>query len=171
MRTKKEIQTLLKEKGLHTLINDSIVVIEPTEIANKYNIEVIEMDISSISDNISGFIRYFPETEKYIIVLSSKDHPNRKRFTLAHELGHYFLHPDLLKKEGIYIERNIMFRWWDHSVYEYEANMFAAEYLMPEDQVKEQYKKYGVIEILAWFFNVSNLAMAYRIDNLFKDEQ
>lgn len=169
MKTRVEIQDILIEKWLHVLVNNEVEVTDPFDVAKKENILVNEVDLSSISENLAWFIHYHPDRDSYTIWISSKDHPNRKRFTLAHELWHYFLHPDILKAEGTYIENNILFRWWDYSEQEQEANMFAAEYLMPEKQVRQLYEKYGVIEILAWFFSVSNLAMAYRIDNLFKE--
>ena len=165
MKTTKEIQDILIEKWLHIKNGDDIEVIDPEVIAKANDISVIEMDLSSFPWNVSGFVHF--ENQKFQIAVASKDSENRKRFTLAHELWHFFLHPDILMAEGTYVETNIMFRGGDYSEQEFEANIFAAEYLMPEQQVKELYQKYGVIEILAWFFKVSNLAMAYRIDNLF----
>lgn len=169
MKTKEEIQKILLEKWLHVKDDTWLInVIEPLEIASKNQIVVKEIDLSPFSDQISGFIKYDKENNSFIVGISEKEHEYRKRFTLAHELGHYFLHIELLKSEEMYIEQNILFRSWIHSDQEQEANMFAAEYLMPESKVRELYERYWVIEILAWYFNVSNLAMAYRIDNLIK---
>ncbi len=169
MSKKTDIQKLLIEKGLHNMIGDALEIVEPEIIAKNLNISLKEADLSSLWDNVSGFIKY--ENDTFTIVLSVSDHYNRKRFTLAHEIGHYFLHQAILKKEWVYIDtrESMMFRWGVYSQEEQEANMFAAEYLMPEDRVKELYQKYWVTEILAWFFHVSNLAMAFRIDNLFRD--
>jgi Zn-dependent peptidase ImmA (M78 family) len=50
---------------------------------------------------------------------------------------------------------------------EVEANYFAAELIMPEEQVREMYDKLnGDIDDLASFFRVSKLAMAIRVDTL-----
>lgn len=169
MKTKTEIQKILIDKWLHKR-NEvwNIEIIELEKIAEKENITLQERDLSKISDKLSWFIYFDKDNKKYTICVSSTDHIHRKRFTLAHEMWHYFLHPQILEKEdnGIFLEQNILFRAGDRSELEEEANLFAAEYLMPEEQVRELYKKYWVIEVLAWFFNVSNLAMAYRIDNL-----
>lgn len=168
MRTAKEIQDILIEKWLHKRTIDGVEIIEPEEVAKKYNISVWEVDLSEISEDISGYIHYDTESKSFKIRVSSKDHYNRKRFTLAHELGHFFLHLEILKSQWTYVDtkQSMMFRGSEYSPYEQEANMFAAEYLMPEEKVRELFKKYGVIEILAGFFKVSNLAMAFRIDNL-----
>lgn len=60
---------------------------------------------------------------------------NRPQFTLAHELGHLVLHAGL-KRELDYYPRNKFTS--DHKVYEdseWQADTFAAEFLMPYDQV------------------------------------
>jgi hypothetical protein len=40
---------------------------------------------------------YRQDRDEFGIFIEEKDHPNRKRFTFAHELGHYFLHKKLLQ--------------------------------------------------------------------------
>lgn len=73
--------------------------------------------------------------------ISIKNDEHRLRFTLAHELGHYFLHADDLKEHftsfgetdtslsGKYDNGDEM-RW-----IEYQANFFASVLLMPENHV------------------------------------
>lgn len=100
----------------------------------------------------------------------------RRRFTLAHELGHLCLHA--LEGRGFTDSRRTMSRtesYWDR--YESEANNFAAELLMPAELlyefiwnnfdddhvgVWEGYK----INQLAQAFEVSTPAMEYRLNNL-----
>ena len=47
-------------------------------------------------DDVSGFITYDEEEKKYKIFVNSAKRHHRVNFTLAHELGHYFLHKELL---------------------------------------------------------------------------
>ena len=55
--------------------------------------------------------------------------PGRRRFTIAHEIGHYVLHP----REGLDREDTAAnFTLWNDPGEETEANLFAAELLMPE---------------------------------------
>ncbi len=98
----------------------------------------------------------------------------RKRFTLAHELGHYMLHLAPMKswdKTDGFIDEKIGFnrdQEWDYK--EMEANRFAAQILMPVDYVQLEYgKRKGsdkIVEELANFFNVSKIAMKYRLESL-----
>lgn len=165
---KKDIQKLLLEKWLHEKSGDEIVIIPPEDVAKNNNIKVFEWDLQSIGKDICWFIKY--ANDEFSIFIEESHHFNRKRFTLAHELGHYFLHNEVIKTDGIYIDNkeSLMFRGLVYSEEEHEANMFAAEYLMPENEVRKLYNKYWVTEILANHFKVSLLAMAYRIDNIFR---
>lgn len=168
--TKTDIQEILLKEELHIKESDgTIVVVAPEQVAIKQGIDVYTTDLSEIDKDICGFIKY--EDEKFSIVIEQSHHINRRKFTLAHELGHYFLHPDIIKWEGIFIDNKetMMFRGWVWTVEETQANMFAAEYLMPESEVRKLYDQYGVTEILATHFKVSLLAMAYRIDNVYRN--
>lgn len=75
---------------------------------------------------------------KGIIGVNANHHPNRQRFTVAHELGHFLLHRD----DGrIFVDRSpVFFRDAGSSEgtsrQEIEANAFAAALLMPEADLK-----------------------------------
>lgn len=60
----------------------------------------------------------------------------RDRFTIAHELGHYFLHADA-GKTALKIKREVSNRT------EWEANWFAAGFLLPRAEFKRYWKKCG----------------------------
>lgn len=104
----------------------------------------------------------------------------RKRFTMAHELGHGILH--LQKQEEFVDGRKQMDRdasYWDS--YEFEANSFAAQLLMPMTLLKKEareiidlYKSKTkaekiprsiFVEEMAEKFAVSRQAMRYRLTN------
>lgn len=102
----------------------------------------------------------------------------RKRFTLAHELGHFMLHiapiGDMQKANSI-SDENISFNRddnWDYK--EMEANNFAAQLLMPatliEEVLKEKFPKKPTldeaVECLVSIFNVSIAAMEFRLKKL-----
>ena len=97
----------------------------------------------------------------FTIYLSKATSIKRDVFTIAHELGHYFLHSRLGE---VKINAN---RSDDIDETEKEANSFAAAFLMPEDSVKKLYaEKDGNISALADAFNVSLSAMNWRCINL-----
>lgn len=102
----------------------------------------------------------------------NKSHPTqRKRFTIAHEIGHYLLHSEnVMHHDNINLELPDVVLYRSDNVTgatEVEANAFAAELLMPEHLISECVES-GVesIEGLANAFNVSQDAMRYRLINL-----
>lgn len=128
--------------------------------------------------NINGAI--YLSGGVYNIVINSSKPPRRRYFTIAHELGHYYLHKDelkdepgsgfvdfkslesvssLLRPDSLPAEKKL-------AQQEREANTFAAEILMPEDKVREFYKLNGDIAETADAFKVSTVAMAIRLEKL-----
>lgn len=93
--------------------------------------------------------------------------PGRRRFTIAHEIGHYLLHP----REGLHREDTAKtFTLWNDAGEETEANVFAAELLMPESLFKPRATKgtpsLAFIDRLAGEFHTSTVATAYQYVNL-----
>jgi Zn-dependent peptidase ImmA (M78 family) len=88
-------------------------------------------------------------------------------FTVAHELGHYFIpgHPEALfkGKNGIHKSRS---GFISDDIYEKQADYFAKELLMPENLFKDAMRKSGkgfaAIESLASTCNTSLTATAIR---------
>jgi Zn-dependent peptidase ImmA (M78 family) len=119
--------------------------------------------------------------EPYIWVNPMKNtSKERKRFTLAHELGHFMLHMapanDLNNFDSI-TDTVISFNRddnWDYT--EMEANNFAAQLLMPKLSIKKHIKiiidehsnisKESLVEQLADLFQVSETAMKFRLTKL-----
>lgn len=83
----------------------------------------------------------------------------RDRFTLAHELGHLFLHSGVTA----YARQEKC----QHKVYEdseWQADTFAAEFLMPIDEARAMTTSYALMQ----HFNVSETAAQMRIDKIKK---
>jgi Zn-dependent peptidase ImmA (M78 family) len=109
---------------------------------------------------VSGFIK---QIENQVSICVNKfDSLNRKRFTIAHELGHYFLHKDKLT-DGIIDGVNTLNRDGTVDKIENEANDFAANLLMPEQVFKALWKRedYSVTNV-AEYFLVSESAIVTR---------
>ena len=88
--------------------------------------------------------------------ISAEDHPVRRRFTLAHELGHLMLHPT-----GV-LFRDVTFAGTPQ---ETQANNFAADLLMPLWMVQPIADHVGHdIERLIDIFGVSRQAMQIRLE-------
>lgn len=122
---------------------------------------------------VSGVILY-KENEFTILVNIAKP-ITRQHFTLAHELGHYFLHQDILRQEQGIVdtddtveESNVLYRLDEATArrLEIEANNFAASLLMPAHLVRKAWTATEDIESCARIFNVSVAAMAIRLTKL-----
>ena len=97
----------------------------------------------------------------FTIRLMWSDGPLRHRFTIAHELGHYFLH-SRQGKDQIVAGRD----GTDRRV-EWEANWFAAAFLMPEAEFRAAALAYGRDPLrLAGQFLVSVEAATVRLQTL-----
>jgi hypothetical protein len=66
-----------------------------------------------------------------IIINSNLHYNSRKRFTIAHEIGHCFIPSHQAKSEFFCEGTNISAFDSKKELYEYEADVFASEFLMP----------------------------------------
>ncbi len=99
-----------------------------------------------------------------ISVDSGISEPGQKKFTIAHELGHYF---NSGKRAGSYFCSGLDIRGIKQSITaEADANEFAAELLMPEELFRSftRGKKFGkeILSGIAGYFGVSLSAAALR---------
>jgi len=111
------------------------------------------------------------------IILSSEtyeglhDGDGRARFTVAHELGHVIVHAPYLCQStsckqystGVRLNRSSLAPYEDPEV---QANVFAARFLMPTNQVKIMLKAGANEYEIAATFGVSVEAARYRIQKL-----
>jgi Zn-dependent peptidase ImmA (M78 family) len=137
------------------------VPVDPARIASALGIEVLEAHLDL---DVAGAIQKEPG-KRPVIFLSAADHPNRKRFTCAHEIGHFERRGGDSDTLG-YID----YRDEAASMGTYEderfANAFAAALLMPQAHV-ERFHAHGMHQYaMAQHFGVSEVAMVNRLKNL-----
>jgi len=102
-----------------------------------------------------------PVGDGHRIVLHGQSSERRRRFTIAHEIGHFVLHPHRLAPQR---GGGVNSAWQGQ---EREADQFAAELLMPETLVREAVLQYGPdADRLADRFEVSRKAMQTRLGRL-----
>jgi Zn-dependent peptidase ImmA (M78 family) len=99
-----------------------------------------------------------------LIRINASETPQRRhRFTIAHELGHWICHAlEGANPEESYC-RAIDLSGATERPLEREANIFAAELLMPEPAVRSAWHELGDADALAARFDVSPLAMRWRL--------
>lgn len=131
-----------------------------------------------LDDELSGMI--FVKEETPIVVVNSLHHPNRQRFTLAHECGHFELHMSDIGSD-VHVDKKyfVMARDGNSSKgfdrKEIEANRFAAELLVPRAMLIAELRgrivdvdDEPIIAELARLFEVSTQMMSIRIGELFQ---
>ena len=94
----------------------------------------------------------------YSIVVRAQDPLVRKRFTVAHEIGHYLMHRNLI---GTEVTDDALYRSKLSTRIEAQANAFAAEILMPWHLLLPVIDK--PLAELASLFQVSEQAMQIRL--------
>jgi Zn-dependent peptidase ImmA (M78 family) len=133
----------------------------------------IVLQYAPLDEDLSGMAYIKDGTG--IIGVNALHHPNRQRFSAAHELGHHVLHVPEISK-AVHVDKGIrvLFRN-DVSALgtepmEIEANAFASELLIPGDLLAAALEGGGVdledeaaIEALARRFRVSPSAMRFRL--------
>lgn len=155
-------------------------VTEPARLSNKSIEEYAERvgrhhhiydwdgraDIDAFLARLGGDVRYAQQDEslqvradgRFTIFIPHFTSSRRDRFTIAHELGHYFLHYLYPKRQG-----EIWFGRGGTDRAETEANVFASTLLMPADDFRRAYREVGGdIWKLAALFDVSPKAAEVR---------
>ena len=100
----------------------------------------VRVEYNPFDDELSGMA--FLRDGKPVIGVNANHHPNRQRFTIAHELGHILLHRPrldaavLIDKNKNFIPRDAISAEGTDPV-EVEANAFASELLMPVKLVRQ----------------------------------
>jgi len=154
---------VLRRHGLET------IPIDPVVLANREGIKVFNAKFSD--DNLVGMIA--KRGQDVTMLVNQADPPARKRFTIAHELGHHFLH--LHDRDGEFVDGDANLFREDRAnpdevsperAREIQANRFAAALLMPEDAVRREWPLLRSVDDMARLFNVSVAAMGIRIDQL-----
>lgn len=120
------------------------------------------------ASGLSGFSFYYED--QLIVFLNSSVSLGHERFTGAHELYHLTFNLEILKKEKILLNKE------DFDKEDERANIFAAEFLMPEDYVRKTFLKIIKVDadkvlprhvvIMHNYFKVSYKAMLKRLIQL-----
>lgn len=102
---------------------------DPDRLCHAMNILLLNEPMGTGSDACKGF--YFQQSRMQVITVNSDLTEELRRIILSHELGHAVLHRNV---SGVRAFHD--FQLFDEtSVYEYEANIFAADFLMEDDRV------------------------------------
>lgn len=154
-----------KKKAIDTLANS---IIEALELTFPIPIEEVpdmlggSLIFETFSDeNLEAMIRKVDNT--FEIQISPNKPQLRQRFSIAHEIGHLFLHMGYLINNTLWEEvgdyRDSVYYRFGHNSEEYEANEFAAAILMPE----QEFKRISRENLSAGQFDIRNIASYFGV--------
>ena len=160
---------------------------EAQRILKEFDFSRLPIPVDRIAKRLGATIRFSPmDNEELsgmifvkngvpIIGINSLHHPNRQRFTIAHELGHLVMHRKEIESV-VHIDTEFRTLMRDEEsakgkdIIEIEANNFASELLVPESALGEalgnqriDVESDSLIADLAKKFKVSPLTMQLRI--------
>jgi Zn-dependent peptidase ImmA (M78 family) len=144
-------------------LNIKTLPIPVEEIAYRFQIKISRAP----NKDFSGML--IRKNGHALIGVSSSESNVRQRFTIAHELGHYFLH----ENKDAFIDYRDNKKEIMRTPREKQANMFAAALLMPRLILLRDFKALArkgfseeELETLASQYEVSEDAMRFRLMNL-----
>lgn len=148
------------------LLRKHRIVTAPVPIYDIAAGEGYRVEEISLNDKVSGFLK--PKDK--CIYINSRHHAHRKRFTLAHELGHAILFHEKLKAADFAdldkcaadangtearSPEDSPFERTSKDPYDVEADEFAGELLVPRAFLKKDWAQLGSIEGVSERYNVS----------------
>jgi Zn-dependent peptidase ImmA (M78 family) len=181
------------------MIHRAKIESEAVDVLKKTNCYQVPISLENVAENLGIEIEGLPlgegvsgvlviEEGKGHIGFNSNHAPVRQRFTIAHEIGHFWLHAknrDLFSvddNQKLFIDNNDNFKVYlrdsksesGENNAEVEANRFAAAILMPKELVENEISKLSGLDLsdekdmarLAAIFKVSNQAMTIRLGTL-----
>jgi Zn-dependent peptidase ImmA (M78 family) len=159
-------------ESLRARIAPGEVPVPVDRIADGLGVPIVQ---ESLERNVSGLLLR-KEGNRAAIGVNATHAYLRQRFTIAHELGHFLLHPGrelILDHVRVDLRDDVSSMGTDRQ--EREANAFAAELLMPAVDIRAEVQRLTeagqtpdsrFVSDLAIGFSVSEQAMEYRLINL-----
>jgi len=148
-------KTALQLRRIWNLGNEPIPNL--VQVLEEHGVVVLPFDFGT--DKLDGFFIRL-QCNLVVIALNSNEvfSPDRRRFTLAHELGHAILHVEVFPSRDL----------------ENEADEFAAEFLAPSQSLKKDFVKPPTFDNLKslkrkWKISIASLAYRARQLRLFTD--
>lgn len=150
-----------KAEAWATAVSERFELTPPVDVeglVSKLGIDLVRAKLSRRFDG--AIIEEAPG--RYVMIINSRHHITRQRFTVAHELGHWLMHRRSLEDLGVSLRLHHRRKY----EVEREANAFAAALLMPRDDVIKSYRQGLSFQGLAQRYNVSRQSLGYRLQEL-----
>jgi Zn-dependent peptidase ImmA (M78 family) len=167
-----EIQDAARERAREVLA-DYGSVMAPVPVEKVIKRRNIRVQFSPLDQELSGMA--LVKDGVAVIGVNALHHPNRQRFTMAHELGHHIMHRAHIEgtvhvDKGFAILRRDTLAAQGTDRMEIEANAFASELLIPRDLLEPVIGAGDIdlddvdrLQAIAKKFKVSLSALQYRL--------
>src|SRR5208282_3306078 len=98
-----QIRAQFVTKMVRKVLADSQIKDPPVDLVRILKVQGIPYEeVEDFPDSVDALI--IEDGEKVYAAVNARQHLHRRRFSLAHELGHYFLHRDGPPEEAITID-------------------------------------------------------------------
>lgn len=165
------------ERRVDDILEEENITKAPVPVEKIARILGATIRYSALDEELSGMI--YAKEDKIIIGVNALQHPNRQRFTIAHEIGHLSLHKSAINNE-IHVDKQFQVLMRDTKAslgtdqMEVEANFFASALLIPNSLLKQHLENHSFdiddedfISDIAKKFKVSVQAMQLKIGQFF----
>ncbi len=162
------------ERLIERLGFDKSLPIDVKRIAHLLGLEVTE---ANLGEDVSGLL--ITNANAAHIFINESNPLVRKRFTIGHEIGHFYLRHQFESGDHVHVDRGHYISQRGPKASkgldpkEIEANQFSACLLMPSKMLMDEVTKLGTtnlsdyaVEKLASAFQVSEQAMTIRLTTL-----
>ena len=179
--TKRNRRTNSPETRAQKLLDELKITSTPVPVEKIPRLLGAQLRYSPLDDELSGMA--FIKDGIPIIGVNVRHHPNRQRFTIAHEIGHMQLHREHITN-AVHVDKGFPISVLRRDAtsaagterLEIEANQFAAALLMPRTilnrvlaETRIDIDDVAALERCAKKFKVSRQTLEYRIRNLAGD--
>lgn len=162
-----EVRNQFVTKMARKVLRDSKIKAPPVDLVAVLRAHGIEYEeIDDFPDSVDAMIVARENT--FCAAVNTRHHLHRRRFSLAHELGHHFLHRDGYPESEVTIDNppSEEFVMGTKSPAEIEADLFAGELLVPIEFLRAAPDKQ--IPTLSKLFLVSEQVIAVAISRHMK---
>jgi predicted transcriptional regulator len=126
-----------------------------------------KVEFVELGENDSNYGSIIAGPEGFTISLPLDSGPLRDRFTMAHEIGHYLLHYIVQNAQSDTPIKRLRANRYGSDKAEWEANWFAAAFLMPGKAFSEAFERMSKdLLAVADVFKVSHSAAVVRAKSL-----
>lgn len=166
------IQDAARERAREVL-TDYGSVAAPVPVEKVIKRRDIRIQFSPLDQELSGMA--LVKDGVAVIGVNALHHPNRQRFTMAHELGHHIMHRAHIE-DTVHVDKGFAILKRDTLAaqgtdrMEIEANAFASELLLPRDLLEPMIDAGDIdlddvdrLQSIAKKFKVSLSALQYRL--------